>query len=234
MPQNQPPKDALLQAILPHVAFDGWSETSFDAAVADAGLDAAAAHAVCPRGAVDLAIAYHQQGDALMLKRFAAADLSELRYRDKISALVRMRLEVVEDKEIVRKASVLFALPSHAGDGAKLIWDSCDAIWNALGDTSDDINWYTKRATLSGVYASCVLFWLGDESDKNTDTWEFLERRIENVMQIEKLKAGVRKSPLLKGLFAGPTWLMSHVKAPVTPAAPDGPGRWDMDKETAK
>lgn len=234
MPQNLPPKDALLQAILPHVAFDGWSQTSFEAAVTDAGLDAAAAHVICARGAVDLAIAYHQQGDALMLERFAVADLSELRYRDKISALVRMRLEAVADKEIVRKASVLFALPNHAGDGAKLIWDSCDTIWNALGDTSDDINWYTKRATLSGVYASCVLFWLGDESDGNADTWEFLERRIENVMQIEKLKAGVRKSPFLKGLFAGPIWAMSRVKAPITPAAPDGPGRWNMDEETVK
>ena len=234
MTQNLPPKDALLAAILSHVAFDGWSEISFNAAVADAGIDPVVAHAVCPRGAVELAIAYHQQGDALMLQRFADADLTDMRYRDKISALVRMRIEAVEDKEVVRKASALFALPKHAGDGAKLIWDSCDEIWNALGDTSDDINWYSKRATLSAVYASCVLFWLGDESDGDADTWAFLERRIENVMQIEKLKAGVRDSPLLKGLFAGPIWAMKHVKAPVEKPAADGPGRWDMNKETAK
>lgn len=234
MSQNPPPKDALLAAILPHVSFDGWSEASFQMAAKDADIDPVIAHASCPRGAVELAIAYHQQGDALMLQRFAAADLSEMRYRDKISGLVRMRIEACEDKEIVRKASALFALPKYAGDGAKLIWDSCDAIWNVLGDTSDDINWYSKRATLSAVYASCVLFWLGDESDGDTDTWAFLERRIENVMQIEKLKAGVRKSPLLKGLFAGPIWAMNHVKAPVAKPEPDGPGRWNMDGKTTK
>jgi len=234
MTQTQPPKDALMAAILPHVIFDGWSDSSFQMAVADAGLDPVVAHATCPRGAVDLAVAFHKQGDALMLERFAAADMSETRYRDKISALVRMRLEVNDDKEIVRKASALFALPKYAAEGAKLIWETCDVMWNVLGDTSDDINWYTKRATLSGVYGSSVLFWLGDESAENADTWEFLERRIENVMQIEKIKAGVRGNPVLKGLFAAPLWAMSQVKAPKAAPMKDVPGRWDMDKETVK
>ena len=107
MPQTQPPKDTLLDAILTHVAFDGWSAASFQMAVADVGIDPVVAHAVCPRGAVDLAVAFHQRGDALMLERFAAADLSEMRYRDKISSLVRMRLEVVEDREVVDRKSVV-------------------------------------------------------------------------------------------------------------------------------
>ncbi|WP_457645671.1 COQ9 family protein [Profundibacter sp.] len=234
MPQNTPPKDALLDAILPHVAFDGWSDASFKAAVQDAGIDPVVAHAVCPRGAVDLAVAYHKRGDQLMLERYAASDLSEMRYSDRIAALVRMRIEVVEDREVVRKASVLFALPKYAAEGARLIWETCDLIWNTLGDTSDDINWYTKRATLSGVYASTVLFWLGDESEGNAETWEFLDRRINDVMQIEKLKAKVRENPLLKGLFAGPLWAMGHVKAPHAKPMQDVPGRWDTDSEGAK
>ncbi len=214
MPHNTPPKDALLDAILPHVAFDGWSDASFKAAVADVGIDPVVAHAVCPRGAIDLAVAYHKRGDDLMLERYAATDLSAMRYSDKIAALVRMRIEVVEDREVVRKASVLFALPKYATEGARLIWETCDVIWNTLGDTSDDINWYTKRATLSGVYGSTVLYWLGDESEGSVETWEFLDRRIGDVMQIEKIKAGVRDNPVLKGLFAVPMWAMGHVKAP--------------------
>ena len=234
MPQNTPPKDALLDAILPHVAFDGWSDASFKAAVQDAGIDPVVAHAVCPRGAVDLAVAYHKRGDQLMLERYAQTDLSEMRYSDRIAALVRMRIKVVEDREVVRKASALFALPKYAAEGARLIWETCDLIWNTLGDTSDDINWYTKRATLSGVYASTVLFWLGDESEGNAETWEFLDRRIDDVMQIEKLKAKVRDNPLLKGLFAGPLWAMGYVKAPHAKPMQDVPGRWDADKEGAK
>ncbi|MCK4712385.1 MAG: COQ9 family protein, partial [Marinosulfonomonas sp.] len=61
MTQTPPPKDALLDAILPHVPFDGWNGASFQVAVADAKIDPVVAHAVCPRGAVDLAVAFHKR-----------------------------------------------------------------------------------------------------------------------------------------------------------------------------
>jgi ubiquinone biosynthesis protein COQ9 len=211
---------------LMHVPFDGWSETTFQAAIADTGIDSTVARAVCPRGSVDLAVAYHKRGDALMIDRMNAEDLSEMKYRDKIAAMVRFRLEAVTDKEVVRRGTTLFALPQHASDGAKLVWGTCDAIWDALGDTSDDVNWYTKRATLSAVYSSTVLYWLGDTSDGHQATWEFLDRRIDNVMQIEKVKAQVRNSPTLSKLLTGPNWLLSHVKAPSRVPKMDLPGSW--------
>ncbi|WP_295512488.1 COQ9 family protein [uncultured Sulfitobacter sp.] len=223
---TQNPKDQLLEAALMHVPFDGWSEATFQAAIADTGVDSTIARAVCPRGSVDLAVAFHKQGDAKMLERMKSEDLSEMKFRDKIAAMVRFRLEVVTDKEVVRRGTTLFALPQHAPDGAKLVWGTCDAIWDALGDTSDDVNWYTKRATLSAVYSASVLFWLGDTSDGHQATWEFLDRRIENVMQIEKLKAQVNNSPTLSRLMAGPNWLLSHVKAPNRLPKMNLPGSW--------
>jgi ubiquinone biosynthesis protein COQ9 len=223
---SQNPKEQLLDAALMHVPFDGWSETTFQAAISDTGIDSTVARAVCPRGSVDLAVAYHKRGDALMIDRMNAEDLSEMKYRDKIAAMVRFRLEAVTDKEVVRRGTTLFALPQHASDGAKLVWGTCDAIWDALGDTSDDVNWYTKRATLSAVYSSTVLYWLGDTSDGHQATWEFLDRRIDNVMQIEKVKAQVRNSPTLSKLLTGPNWLLSHVKAPSRVPKMDLPGSW--------
>ncbi len=222
---TQDPKTTLLQAALPHVPFDGWSEATFRAAVQDAGMAPALARAVCPRGAVDLALEYHAAGDASMRARLAGADLSALRYRDRIAAGVRYRLEAA-DRELVRRGSALFALPQHAPDGIRAVWGTADAIWDALGDTSDDINYYSKRAILSVVYASTLLFWLGDTSPGQTATWAFLDRRIENVMGFEKVKAQVKANPLLKGLLAGPNWLLAKVKAPANGAPPDLPGRW--------
>ena len=185
----------------------------------------ALARAICPRGAVDLALEYHAAGDASMRARLAGADLSALRYRDRIAAGVRYRLEAA-DRELVRRGSALFALPQHAPDGIRAVWGTADAIWDALGDTSDDINYYSKRAILSVVYASTLLFWLGDTSPGQTATWAFLDRRIENVMGFEKVKAQVKANPLLKGLLAGPNWLLAKVKAPANGAPPDLPGRW--------
>lgn len=216
-------KQQLLDAILTHVPFDGWSDTSFRAAIADCGLDEGLARAICPRGAVDLALAFHDRGDAAMLERLKSEDLSDLKFRDRIAAAVRFRLQAVPDKEAVRRGVALFSLPMYAGDGAKAVWGTCDLIWDALGDTSEDVNWYTKRATLSGVYSSTVLFWLGDDSPDHQRTWEFLDRRIENVMQFEKLKAQVNKNPLLKPFLAVPNWLAGQVRAPIRMRA-DLPG----------
>lgn len=210
------PVAQLLDAALLHVVFDGWSEATFEAAVAETGIDAVLARAICPRGAVDLALAYHRRGDAAMLARLASADLTGMRFRDKIAAAVRFRLEAAEDKEAVRRGATLFAMPHYTSDGLKAVWGSCDAIWTALGDTSEDLNWYSKRTTLSGVYSSTVLYWLGDDSPGHQATWEFLDRRIDNVMQFEKFKADLRKNPLLKPLLAGPEWLSGQIKRPAT------------------
>jgi ubiquinone biosynthesis protein COQ9 len=224
------PKARLLDAALAHVPFDGWSNATFEAAIKQSEMDRTVARAICPRGALDLAVAFHKRGDAQMLERLTEADLEGMKFRDRVAAAVRYRLEVVEDKEVVRRGTALFALPQHAAEGAKLIWGTADEIWTALGDTSDDVNWYTKRATLSAVYSSTVLYWLGDNSADNEATWGFLDRRIDNVMQIEKLKAQVNGSPTLSRLMAGPNWVLSHVKAPPRVPKSGLPGSWTMPR----
>jgi ubiquinone biosynthesis protein COQ9 len=207
-------RDLLLDAILGHVPFDGWSEAAFTAAIADTETDAALARAICPRGAVDLALAQHARGDALMLDRLAQTDMGALRFRDRIATAVRFRLEATHDREVVRRAVTLFALPHYGADGARAIWGTVDAIWTALGDTSRDGNWYSKRATLSAVYSSTLLYWLGDDSAGHQATWDFLDRRIGDVMRIETLKAKLRDNPALKPLLAGPQWLFGRIRAP--------------------
>ena len=207
-------KAQLLDAALTHVPFDGWTQACFDAATNDCSVEPTLARAICPRGAVDLALAFHDRGDKAMLERIGAADFDGMRFRDRIAAAVRYRLEVVKDKELVRRGATLFSLPQYAGDGTRAIWNTCGLIWAALGDTSEDVNWYTKRATLSGVYSSTVLYWLGDDTPGHAPTWEFLDRRIDNVMQFEKLKAQVRDNPALKPFLAGPNWLLGQIRAP--------------------
>lgn len=206
-------KDLILAASLPHVPFDGWSAPTFQAALADSGVAPGLGAALFPRGGIDLAVAYHQGGDAAMRDAYDGIDKAGLRIRDRIALALRLRLQLA-DKELVRRGSALFGLPHHALEGSRLIWGSADAIWNALGDTSRDLNWYTKRATLSAVYAATVLFWLGDTSEGDADTWAFLDRRIDNVMQFEKAKAGLRDTALGKALLGGPLKILERVHAP--------------------
>lgn len=219
----------LLDAALLHVPFDGWSDTAFRAAVADVGVAPAVAKGLFPRGAVDMAAAFHRRGDDAMVIVLQGMDLSDMKFRDRVALAVRLRIEAVEDKEAVRRGVTLFALPMHAAEGAKLIWGTADRIWTALGDGSRDINWYTKRATLSGVYSSTVLYWLGDDSLDNQATWAFLDRRIEDVMQIEKVKAQVRKAPGLGRLVKGAESVLSRVTPPKS-RRDDLPGGWTVPR----
>ncbi|SFJ84983.1 COQ9 family protein [Celeribacter neptunius] len=218
-----PTLEKLLDAALIHVVFDGWGPETFRAAVADSEVSEALAKVAAPRGSVDLAAAYHKRGDREMVKALEEADLSDMRFRDRIAHAVWLRLQAV-DREAVRRGMSLFSLPHLAPEGTRLLWETADAIWSALGDSSEDVNWYTKRATLSGVFASTVLFWLGDDSDGFTDTKAFIDRRIDNVMQFEKAKASVRENKALSAMFALPNAMLSMVKAPAGTRRGDVPG----------
>lgn len=219
---HQNARARLLAAALPHVVFDGWGEATFAAAGTDAAIAPGLARVICPRGALDLAVDYHRQGDRMMADKLAAADLTALKFREKVAAAVRFRLEVA-DADLVRRGAALFSLPPNMPVGLALIWGTADAIWRALGDNSLDVNWYTKRMTLSAVYSATVLYWLGDESPGKAATWEFLSRRIEDVMRFEKAKADFRASALGKAL-AGPLKLLDGIRAPA-PAPSDLPGQ---------
>ncbi len=214
----------LLQSILPHVAFDGWCEVSFRAAINDLEIEPTVARAACPRGAVDLAVAFHKSGDAQMTAQAAHQPMSNLRYAERVAALIRMRIEAIGDKEAARRSHILFVMPQHALEGAGLIWATADSIWVALADTSEDLNWYTKRATLSTVYAATVLYWLGDNSKDHVDTWAFLARRIENVMQVEKTKAALRENQLTRPLMQAHEWFGQQIKRPISMPRMDFPG----------
>ena len=216
----------LLEAILQHVPFDGWSQLSFQAACTDCGIDPSIARIHCPRGALDLAVRFHQAGDQAMQSQLDDMDLLGLKFREKVTAAVRARIEVISEKEAVRRGSTLFSLPQNTLEGASLIWGTSDVIWTYLGDTSADVNWYTKRASLSAVYGACILYWLGDDSPDHQATWDFLDRRIENVMQFEKAKAEINKNAAFKPLLAGPLWLASKIKAPATKPETTLPGQW--------
>lgn len=223
-------RSRLLAAAIPHVAFDGWSETTFRAAITDSGLPEGLAQALFPRGGIDLAAEWHRAGDRAMAEALARRnDLGALKFRERVALALRLRLEGA-DRELVRRGTTLFALPAHAAEGAGLIWGTADAVWRALGDTSADVNWYTKRATLSAVWGASVLFWLGDETEGQAATWDFVDRRIENVMQFEKAKAAFAENPLGRALMAGPLKVLERVRAPRW--RPDLPGQGERPART--
>jgi ubiquinone biosynthesis protein COQ9 len=185
----------IIEAVAAHVPFDGWSEKSLQTALTDLDLDPGIARLAFPDGIREMVDAYLRTIDEAMMAALEGVDPQSLPIRERIATAVRTRLELHQGEQpLVERTVSYLALPINAGLSLSSLWRTADLIWRWAGDTATDYNHYSKRAILSAVYSSTLLYWLGDESEGAAETWGFLDRRIENVMQFEKLKARVRKA----------------------------------------
>jgi len=184
MPKNtlKSEKDLILEAALPHISFNGWSDSTLRDAEKDTGLPS---DQFFPRGAFDLALHFSDWADRQMLKALEEHDISDMRVRDRITLGVRTRFECLEvHKDALRQSLHFMALPPRNFKAPKMIWATADHIWEWAGDTSTDYNRYTKRGLLSGVITATTLYWLEDVSDNHQKTWDFLDDRISNVLKL--------------------------------------------------
>jgi ubiquinone biosynthesis protein COQ9 len=173
-----------------NAVFDGWTEAAVVAAARAQGVEPAQAKLAVPKdqaGKIDL---YIRGVDRALADHFTPERLEGLKIREKIRAIVWKRLEIMEPaREAVRRALSILAMPQNVPTGLKIGWRTADVMWRIAGDTSTDYNHYTKRMMLGGVYASTLLVWLDDQTEGWIETASFLDRRIDDVMKIEKLKA---------------------------------------------
>jgi len=199
---DQIPADATLDEIraglapliADNAAFDGWSTLALETAADGAGVDRDIAALAFKDGPVAMIDAWFAAIDAEMVAKLPPETLGAMKVRAKITALVEARLEATAgNRESLRRALAVLALPQNALRASRLGWRSVDLMWRLAGDTATDYNHYTKRAILGGVYTATILVFLDDESEDWADTRAFLARRIEGIMRFEKTKAGIVK-----------------------------------------
>jgi ubiquinone biosynthesis protein COQ9 len=187
-------KAAVLTAALKAAPFDGFTDKVLAQAGKEAGADKAALARLFPEGPLNLVETFSDSADDAMEAALSKQKLATMKIRDRIKAAVWARIDAVrDDKEAARRAGAFLTLPPHAATGVKLLYRTVDRMWRAVGDTSTDFNFYTKRAILSGVYSATLMRWFTDHSADEAETHAFLDARIENVMQFEKFKAQVKE-----------------------------------------
>ncbi len=184
----------LAPGIAANAAFDGWSDAARDMAAQAEGIDTDIAALAFKDGPVDMIDAWFAHIDGVMLTAVPPERLALMKIREKITALVEARLDATSiDRESLRRALAILALPQNLAKATRLGWRTVDTIWRAAGDVATDYNYYTKRTILLGVYASTITVFLDDESEGLAETRAFLGRRIDGIMQFEKAKAGFLK-----------------------------------------
>jgi ubiquinone biosynthesis protein COQ9 len=185
----------LALAVGENAVFDGWTRNAIDSAAQQLAIDPVQARLAMPKTQAGMIDVYIQEVDRALEAWFTPERLAGMKIRDKIRGLVWRRLEVMGPaREAVRRALAILAMPQNVPLALRVGWRTADVMWRIAGDTSTDFNHYTKRMTLGAVYGSTLLVWLDDQSDGWTDTAAFLDRRIDDVMKIEKLKAEWRGS----------------------------------------
>lgn len=183
----------ILEEAIANTAFDGFTQRAIDDAAKTLKIPPDLAALAFQGGPKELLRTWSARLDDEVHDALSSADLAGLKIRERVTKGVRLRIEKMAPQKIAaRRAAAFLALPLNAPLGIELGLRTADAIWRGIGDSSADFNYYTKRALLSGVYTSTLLYWFGDDSEDCAATWTFLDRRIGNVMSIEKAKAGLQ------------------------------------------
>lgn len=181
---------ALAPAIAANAAFDGWGAEAVERAAGEIGADPAVARLAFADGPVQMIDAWFATIDDAMTAALPAETLGAMKVRDRIDALVTARFEALAtDREALRSALAILAIPTNAARSARLAWRAADLMWRLAGDRAVDLNHYTKRTTLIGVYATTLLVFVDDDSEDFVETRAFLRRRIDGVMAFERFKA---------------------------------------------
>ena len=182
-------RERLIAAMLPDVAFDGWSRRALRSAARRAEIPVEEAMALFPRGAPDLIAAFSRWADLQMLEQLAAMPIEPARLSQRIALALRLRFAVLGPwREAVRRGLSVLALPQNGLLGLRLLYDTVDAVWQGVDDAATDFSFYSKRASLAGIYAAAVLFWLDDRSPDFAETQAFIDRRLGDLHRLTGLR----------------------------------------------
>ncbi|KAL2915508.1 hypothetical protein HK105_204910 [Polyrhizophydium stewartii] len=178
----------MLEAALATVPAHGWTLRALREGAAAVGL-ADVAHGLCPRGPVELVDHFVRTRTRLIAPALRAegVDLAAMGVTARVRTATIARLQLTAP--FIRKwpqAAALLAQPQNLPTTLRDLGELVDEIWFLAGDRSVDLNWYSKRMLLAGVYTSTEMFMTTDTSPGFVQTFKFLDRRLKDVVAAGK------------------------------------------------
>jgi len=180
-------KDTFLKQLRVEIPFYGLTDEMLFSAEKKLGLVKNYHVLLFPGGIKEVVVAFERELDEEMAHLFREYLKKEahLKVREKVKLAVKLRLMTV-DKPVLSRLKQFYFSIDNMMLGIKNLWRTVDKIWYLVGDSSTDYNYYTKRGLLFGIYKATFLYYISHDSVDAT--WKFLDRKIENVMKINKVK----------------------------------------------
>ncbi|XP_010882376.1 ubiquinone biosynthesis protein COQ9, mitochondrial [Esox lucius] len=181
----------ILNSALDFVPLHGWTVEAISAGAETLGLSAASS-GMFQNGAGDLVLHFIAQCNAQLTEQMAEhhkhIQLGQAEpkktaefIRDAVETRLRMLTPYIDNWP---QAMSILLLPHNIPDSLKHLSTLVDDIWYYAGDRSTDLNWYTKRAALTGIYNTTELVMVQDSSEDFQDTWNFLDNRIQDIVNM--------------------------------------------------
>ncbi|MEM8633965.1 MAG: COQ9 family protein [Pseudomonadota bacterium] len=184
-----------LDALLPNVPFDGWTDRAAKSAAEAAALTPGEQALAAPRGVIDLIDHLFDTAEEAARDTIKDTKFETVGVRDKVAFGVKAWLSALEpNREAVRKAAARGFLPWVAGGALERTWSVADMVWTAIGDPSEDYNKYSKRGLLAATVPLIVLKWLDEEDDDKMDA--YIRARLTGAMRLGQA-GGVVAKPVL-------------------------------------
>lgn len=191
----------ILTAALEFVPAYGWSAEAIAAGAETLGLSSASS-GMFQNGAGDLVLHFVAQCNSQMTKILeeqqkqvqlgqAEAKETSVFLRDAVETRLRMYIPYMDTWA---QAMSILLLPHNIPDSLKQLSTLVDDIWYYAGDRSTDVNWYTKRAALTGIFNTTELVMLQDSSPDFQDTWTFLDNRVQDAVNMAATAKQVQSS----------------------------------------
>lgn len=188
-------QNSIIQEAIAQMDENGWSWTLIQNAARKAGVQDGAIDTAFPGGLTDAVAYFSTYIDHVMMDKLNTIPTESLRVRDKVRTAVMTRyqfLKKINAQQAVKASLAYWALPTRVMMGQQILWATSDKIWQWAGDTATDYNRYTKRGLLSSIIMGTSLVFIDDTSEDLVVTRAFLDRRIDNIMEIGKVLGGAK------------------------------------------
>lgn len=185
-------KQKILSNFLEICIFDGWNEKALEKSLEKSGIDTKLSNFIFENGCLDVADFFIREIDEKMKIAAINLDFSQMKIRDKIKNLVKIRLEINQEYKPQLVKLVQFYSSKNILHALKNAYKTADLMWKTIGDNSVDFSFYSKRIILAKIYIRVLYYFVSDSSENYQKTLSLLDNQIEKVMQFTAFKFRVK------------------------------------------
>lgn len=192
-------RSEILESALKFVPTKGWSQEAI-ANGAESINYPGVAHGLFPNGAIELIHHFYAKCNRQLIEQLerefdeqtgktdeSGKATERPSPRDFAIRAIRLRLEmIIPYKDTWPQALAIMTLPQNVPTSLAQLLTLVDDVCYCAGDRSVDIGWYTRRIGIASIYKMVELYLLQDKSPDHKQTWEFLERRMDEGIQIQE------------------------------------------------